>query len=547
MSEGSLSTFLDEPKKEIIVPDKTIVLPSKEIVKPSVNRILNKDISAVQLNNQKVLRLWRERPWIFIRDVLEAVLDDWQRDCAELYAHNPRLAMIASKGVGKTAFLNFVIWHFFMCHHTPKIACLSISKDHLMSNLWAELLMWRARAPLLENSTEGGRSRITMNGHSDYSFIDARAYPKQADEAQQASALAGLHKDNVMFAIDEAGMIPDAVLATADAALSTDILNDDSKKARLVVTGNPEQPSGMIYRASKGKSKQKWKVYNINADPLNPKRAKRVSIEWAQETIESWGGRDHPFVMVNVLGLYPNVTTDFLISEEDIEASMNRNVTEKSVANSQTRLGVDVARGGIDNTMLARRKGLLGFPIEGMSSQEDGSAVAAKISMLAQRHFIEKVYVDDTGGYGASALDHLKQFNTIHSVGVKYNSRATEPKRYYNKRTEMWCRMRDWIKDGGQLPNDPKLAEELMTPKLYFHGTQMRLEAKEQIKARLGRSPDRADAFAQTFFDVEEPSYYADYTALDGSGFKIPLHRGGYISDESQLDKRYDAPSNYKA
>jgi len=251
--------------------------------------------------------------------------------------------------------------------------------------------------------------------------------------------------------------------------------------------------------------------------------------------------------MVNVLGLYPNVTTDFVISEEDIEKSMSRNIDPKEVKNSQCRLGVDVARGGIDDTMFARRKGLIGFPMEGMSSQEDGKAVASKISLLHQRHFIERVFVDDTGGYGSSVIDFLKQFSHIDYVGIKYNARATEPKRYYNKRTEMWCRMRDWIKDGGQLPNDPKLAEELMVPKLYFFGSQMRLEAKEQIKARLGRSPDRADAFAQTFADVEQPSYFASFYSEDGSGFRIPLMKGSYYSDHSQLDNSHNAPSNYKA
>ena len=251
--------------------------------------------------------------------------------------------------------------------------------------------------------------------------------------------------------------------------------------------------------------------------------------------------------MVNVLGLYPNVTTDFVISEEDIEKSMSRNIDPKEVKNSQCRLGVDVARGGIDDTMFARRKGLIGFPMEGMSSQEDGKAVASKISLLHQRHFIERVFVDDTGGYGSSVIDFLKQFSHIDYVGIKYNARATEPKRYYNKRTEMWCRMRDWIKDGGQLPNDPKLAEELMVPKLYFFGSQMRLEAKEQIKAMLGRSPDSADAFAQTFADVEQPRYFASFYSEDGSGFRIPLMKGSYYSDHSQLDNSHNAPSNYKA
>lgn len=475
---------------------------------------------------------------------MDVTLDLWQEDCVELYTDNQRLAMIASKGVGKTGLLNFLIWHFFITRHIPKVAVLSISKDHLMSNLWAELLKWRASSRLLSLSTNDGYSKISLKGHEGYSFIDARAYPKQSDENQQASALAGLHADNVMFAIDEGGMIPDAVLATADAALSTDTGGD--KEAKLLVTGNPEQPKGMIYRAYKGQSKQKWAIYNINSDPENPRRATRVSKEWAQETIESWGGRDHPFVMVNVLGQYPNVTTDFLISEEDIHNAMNRKIPDEEVSNAQMRLGVDVARGGIDDTILFLRRGLKAYPCEGIASDANGPQIAGKVALIHQDSGVERVYVDDTGGYGSSVVDSLEMFPHIDVTAIKYNARAQEPKRYFNKRTEMWVRMRDWIKKGGQLPNDPRLVTELLAPKLYFQGGVMRLEDKQHIKDRIGRSPDRADALAQTFADIETPSFFARYSER-GTGNVYDSVNGKYYSDENDLDKHYNAPSNYKA
>lgn len=123
-------------------------------------------------------------------------------------------------------------WHFFATNHQPKMAALSVTKEHLKSNLWAELLRWRASSPLLVKSTNDGAEKISLKGHEGYSFIDARSYPKQADETTMASALAGLHADNVAFLIDEAGTIPDSVLATADAALSTG--DGPRKKAKIL-------------------------------------------------------------------------------------------------------------------------------------------------------------------------------------------------------------------------------------------------------------------------------------------------------------------------
>lgn len=516
----------------------------------NIQRSYNKPIT---LQPSDVTKLWRHRPKIFFKDAFDVTLDAWQEDVANYYMEYQRLGLVASKGPGKTFILAMLGWHFFATHHQPKMAALSVTKEHLMANLWAELLKWRAKSPLLVQSTNEGFSKISMKGHEGYSFIDARSYPKQADETQMASALAGLHADNICFLIDEAGTIPDGVLATADAALSTG--ESDTKSAKILVTANPEVPKGILYRAAMGRSVQKWKIYNISGDPDDPKRAPRVSADWAREQIATYG-KDDPWVMVNVFGKYPNVASDLLISEADIHESMQRQIDEKSVKNSQHRLGVDVARGGIDRTVFARRRGLKSYPLEAISSDIYGPELAGKIAFMQQDLAIERVFVDNTGGYGSSVIDSLQLFPMLDITPVVYNAKAQD-RRYYNKRTEMWVRMRDWIKKGGQLPNDPGLAEELMMPKLIFHGGIFRLEEKEQIKSRLGRSPDKADALAQTFADVETASFFADHSGsnagsqyMDDEEFVKAWRRqkeGNYLSDQSHIDKSYRPSPNYKA
>lgn len=512
---------------------------------PTPLRLINKPST---LQPEKVMALWRARPRIFYEDVMDVKLDPWQEDCVELYLNNQRLGLVASKGPGKTFLLAMLGWHFFITSYQPKLAALSISEAHLKSNLWAELLKWRARSQLLSLSTNEGNSKITLKGHEGYSFIDARSYPKMADNSQMASALAGLHADNVGFLIDEAGMIPDAVLATADAALSG--LDAPNKKARLLVTANPEEPQGMLYRAYMKRTVQKWAIYTISGDPDDPKRAPRVSRDWALEQIETYG-RDNPWVLVNVFGKYPEVSNDRLISEEEVFRAMNRTIEEREVAGSQLRLGVDVARGGVDNTAMASRRGLKAYPLELLSSSLNGHEVASRIAFMQQERKIERAFVDNTGGYGSSVIDSLQHFPHLDVTPVVYNAKAQD-KRYYNKRTEMWVRMRDWIKNGGCLPNDPQLAEEILMPKIFFNGGVFRLEEKEQIKSRLKRSPDRADALAQTFADVEQPSFFADYS---GNGGK-PEHeyydkyskRRQHIADEDDLDTYFSGRySNHKS
>lgn len=512
------------------------IITETDISMPSVIRYIDKPST---LQPHQVMKLWREKPKYFFRDVMDVTLDAWQEDVVELYLKNQRIAMVASKGPGKTGTLAFIGWHFFITNFQPKMAALSVSKAHLMANLWAELLKWRARSQLLTLSTNEGLSKITLKGHEGYSFIDARAYPQQADETQMASALAGLHADNIAFLIDEAGTIPDSVLATADAALSGGESN--TKKARLILTANPEEPRGMVYRASKGLSKQKWAIYNISGDPDDPKRAPRVSITWAQEQIDTYG-RNDPWVMVNVLGQYPSVSTAKLITEDEIRDSMAKDIKDQEVVASQHRMGVDVARGGIDSSALARRRGLKAYPIESLPSNILGPEMAGKIAFMQQEHKIERIFVDNTGGFGSSVIDSLGFFPQMEVTPVIYNSRPQD-RRYYNKRTEMWVRLRDWIKKGGALPKDNQLAEELMMPKVFFVNGVFRLEEKEQIKQRLGRSPDKADALAQTFADVEQPSMQGGFDLYGG---QVSSQRAMHITDEEQLGEYY-SNSNYQS
>lgn len=513
-----------------------------EISKPNIQRQLNNGIDKTPALQMK---LWQRQPIIFFRDCFDALLDDWQEEVTDLYLHNQRIGLLASKGPGKTFILGLCGWHFFLTKKTPKIACLSISEANLKSNLWAELLMLRSKSKLATKSTTDGSEKIKLIGSEGFSFFQARSYPKSADEQMMASVLAGIHADNVMFLIDEGGTIPDAIYNTADAALSTG--NENGKSAKLMTAANTEQPSGVLYRASMGKTIQKWAIYHISGDPDDPKRAPRVDINWAREQIAEYG-RDNPWVMVNVLAKYPQVSSDVLLTEQEIFESMKRDIDEREVRNAQPRLGVDVARGGIDNTAFARRRGLKAYPIEGVTSEMRGPELAGKILFIEREEKVEKIYVDDTGGYGSSVMDSLHMHPHIDVIGIKYNARAQDKKRYFNKRTEMWVRMRDWVRKGGCLPNDPDLANQLSMPKLYFHGGVLRLEEKEQIKARLGKSPDKADALAQTFADPEEPSFYADYS---NNYSHVPGHphnqQGKYYSDESQLDDKYENSTNYKA
>ena len=489
----------------------------------NIRRYLNTGTSG---QSARIMRMWQLYPARFLRDCFDFTPDIWQEEVIELYKTHQRILMLCAKGPGKTALLSLLGLHFFLTNKLPKIGCLSETKDNLLSNLWPEILLWRSRSKLAIHSTEAGSTRIHLKGFESLSFIQARSYKVGADAETQATALSGFHADCVAFLIDEAGKIPDPVIETADAALSG--VEEKGKKARLLVTSNTTNPSGLVYKVYQGNTVQKWAVKCVTGDPDDPNRSKRISKSWAAEIIQQYG-RDHPRTRVDVLAQFPLRGSTQLLSERDIEASWNRTLHKGDNKVFEVKMGVDVARGGVDSSVIAIRKGREVLPLLPFSSEMDSSELAAQVMMQAKRHSVKVTYVDDTGGYGSGVVDALKFQNQFRVVAVNYATKARDAKHYFNRRSEMYIKMRDWVLAGGILPKDIRLKDDLLCPEVDFNHGIFRIESKEKIKKRLGRSPDRSDSLAQTFYEDDEllpeyqdklggdtPKYYSGMEDVDG-------------------------------
>ena len=100
---------------------------------------------------------------------------------------------------------------------------------------------------------------------------------------------------------------------------------------------------------------------------------------------------------------------------------------------------------------------------------------------------------------GAGVVDRLRQLN-FQVVDVNFGNSSLDP-RFLNKRAESWWAMKEAIEGGEfELPNDPRLKEELTCVSYSFTDKgRIRLDRKEDILDEYGFSPDRADALAMTF------------------------------------------------
>ena len=436
---------------------------------------------------------WKYYPDQMVRDLFNVEPDTWQANGLRSFPDNPRIAMKASKGVGKTTELAWMAWNFLLTRSHPKMTAISISSANLHANFWTEMALWRSRSDLLKQKFTYTQKRIFANEAPDTWWLEARSWPKSANREEQSATLAGLHADNIMFILDESGSMPDAIMASADAALSS------CKEGHIVQAGNPTHLSGPLYRACT-KDRRLWHVIEINGDPDNPDRAPRISREWAIQQIEQWG-RDDPFVLVNVFGQFPSRSLDSLIGPDEIIAATKRSYHISDVERSPKILGVDVARGGDDMSVIFPRQGLVAFAQKRHRSL-DGIAGAGIVSRLWEDWGVDACFVDDTGGFGAAWNDCLRLLHRS-PIPILFNQKASNP-RYFNKRTEMYFEAAQWIRNGGQLPpmSTPGMNELLasMTETTYgFKGDSLYLEPKDLVKSKIGYSPDDSDALALTF------------------------------------------------
>lgn len=435
-----------------------------------------------------ILREWNNNPVKFVQDVFNTEPDDWQKDVLMALTNRQRIAMQSSKGTGKSALLSWTGWWFLVCKPHPKIAATSISWDNLSDGLWSEMAKWQSKSELLKHQFEWTKTRISNKHSPETWFMSARTWSKTSDPSQQADTLAGLHADYMLFILDEVGGIPDGVMAAAEAGLSSGI------ETKIIMAGNPTHLEGPLYRAATNE-RHLWHVTEITSDPDSLKRSNRVSLQWAKEQRDKYGA-DSPWYIVNVLGKFPPSSINSLLGPDEVSAAMKRQIHETSYNWAQKRLGVDVARFGTDRTVIFPRQGLRAYKpviIQGARSND----IAARIAQAKNKWDSQSEYIDGTGGFGSGVVDALIQAG--HAPNEIHFSSKPIDNAYLNRRAEMWFKMAEWIKRGGVLPDMPELARELTAPQYTFVNGKFQLEPKDNIKERLGFSPDLADALCLTF------------------------------------------------
>lgn len=466
--------------------------------------------------SQEKIKSWRENPVKFVWDNFKVEPDAWQKQVLAAFADptKQRISMQACAGPGKTAVEAWCGWNFLSCYadkgYHPNAAAMAVTSDNLKDNLWKEMAVWRERSKFLHSMFQWTKERIFAIHHPATWFMSARTWSKSANDDEQGRTLSGLHSKYILYLIDESGDISPAVLRSAEQGLS------NCAWGKIIQAGNPTSLDGMLYFAGTSMS-HLWHVIRITGDPDDPNRSPRIDIEWAREQIKLWG-RDNPWVMSYILGKFPPSSINTLLGPDEVRDAMNRHLREDVYSWAQKRLGIDVARFGDDITCIFPRQGKASFrpvPMRHIRDSAVSTDIGNRVIAAKARWGSEMEFFDDTVGWAHGAIDFMRSQGYSPSP-IAFNAKAPDP-RYKNMRAYMWLEMAKWIREGGALPRIPELVAELTTPTYTFANGQFVLEEKDQIKKRLKRSPNYADALALTFATPDMPGLFGAEHGRSGS------------------------------
>lgn len=427
---------------------------------------------------------------------------DYQLAALQALADHGRVAVRGPHGLGKTAENAWAVLWFALTRDAAgrdwKAPTTASAWRQLTHYLWPEIRKWARRIDWDKLNREPfGRHELMVLS---LKLATGEAFAVASDEP---ASIEGVHADEVLYIYDEAKTIPSATFDASEGAFSGAGTDTDAK-AYAFASSTPAAPSGRFYEIhARRPGLEDWHPIHVTlADTI---AAGRVSTEWADQRRRQWGAKS---------AVYLNrVEGEFAASDEDavvplawVEAANQRWTDLGEDYGKLSAVGVDVARSGGDRTVFAYRHGWTIRELE-LKPRQGTMDTANQLAAATFKGNVPAVV--DVIGVGAGVVDrHREQgyeclaFNASERTDMRDQSGEFG---FTNKRSAAWWQIRELLDpDSGvavALPPDDDLTGELCAPKWrVMAGGRIQVESKDDIRRRIGRSTDHADAVIQAFW-----------------------------------------------
>jgi len=420
----------------------------------------------------------------------------WQREILEyIGAHlrNPstrfqpcQIAVSSGHGIGKSALVAMLIHWALSTAPDAKILVTANTATQLDTKTVPEVSKWFRHA-INAHWWDVKATAIKLRGKDDASKVWRADFTPWSEV--NTDAFQGLHNKGkrILLIFDEASSIADKIWEVAEGALT-----DEGTEIIWLAFGNPTRNTGR-FRECFGRWAHRWTRFQI--DSRTVEGTNKVQLDkWVADY-----GEDSDFVRVRVRGEFPRSGSNQFIPSDVVAAA--RKYRAEGYEGLPKIGACDVARFGDDQSVIGDRQGRMARIIAKYRNLDT--------VQLAERciEYIERespdAFVVDGDGIGAGVYDYIKHrgyANKLVLVEFHGGHVANDTQTYFNKRAEVWGMVRDWLKAGAEIPDDPELDTDLTAPEYGFSGKgQIQLEKKDDMKKRGLSSPDCGDMLAMTF------------------------------------------------
>ena len=487
----------------------------------------------------------------FCRDILG--IEPWSRQCDILrsVATHDQVAMSSGRKCGKTTVMAALAWWWVATHERASVYLLAADGSLLEDVLWTEMLrLFRGSGrcvvckkhdpagpmPCEHSSPIGGRAALrSATGWT--SDDGVRTIRELSMDVANPGGSAGRSGEKQLYLIDEANDVDDVLLKA--------VTGNCMGGGKVIMASNPRHANGMFYEAVAGNQVAQWRRFEISClDTPNYLERRTVipglcsfeKIELLREALGSGWAKSAQW-LVDVEGRFVFGEEGRVISNLILEVSHLR--WGETVPSGPLVIGADVAGDGddADETIVCPRRGNKIFELRLVRGGVANLAPAVRAAIVDYWRGCGKplVVFDGLGRFGSKARRLLHEDAAVDDLYdvLEFNASHKIPNPqipYYSRRDESWASFAQWLADGGTLPPDEKLVQELRYPQWERVAMgKSRVTSREDIVRGIGRSADRATAAILT---VCFPEQYAPTVAqgpvpsVDSYAARATLGRG---------------------
>lgn len=451
----------------------------------------------------------------FVRDMIDWKggngLVFYQNKIMEKVQEYDRVAVRGPRTLGKTAVAAILV-HWYALTRDGRDWKVPTTASHwrqLDKFLWPEIHKWAGRLkweligrPPYNPRTELLTLSLKLN--------TGQAFAMASDDAE---TMEGAHADHLLIIFDEAKIIPTDTWDRMEGALASGGA-EGAQKAKWLAISTPGAPAGMFYSLHKERDRfRNWHAVHITREEAI--KAGRMSQEWADDRLRIWG-EHNPYYQNHVLGEFAADDENAVIPLAWIEMAMKRGdewrdaLAQGYPKGELTSVGMDCGLGTLNSDDSTIARVYEKEHVDDVESMKFGNPDTTTMEMAGRAKAISKTFnVDvfmDTIGLGLGAYQRCKEqgVKRVHAFNAAKKAPPTmrdytKQYKFGNMRSAAWWTFRERLDPESDnpisLPRDDQLVGELTSPlKSIKSDATLFIEKKDDIRKRLGRSTDRADA-----------------------------------------------------